>query len=181
MINNKQNKDTGGNKMKLKDALNILKPTEKNLDSLKDAFRKAARKYHPDHGGDVEVMKLVNAAYETLKDRFTEWTAYQARAAVRNTEPNIADSLLEKINRVRHLAGIKIEVIGTWIWITGDTKPAKELFKDLGFKFSGRKLAWYYHEGGFRKASKKKFDLDDIRYMFGTEEIETETASSVAA
>jgi curved DNA-binding protein CbpA len=36
-------------------------------DELKLAYRKASAKYHPDKGGDVELMKQANTAYELLK------------------------------------------------------------------------------------------------------------------
>lgn len=33
-------------------------------------YRKLAIKHHPDKGGDVELMKKINAAYEVLEARF---------------------------------------------------------------------------------------------------------------
>ncbi|QQQ61304.1 J domain-containing protein [Paenarthrobacter ureafaciens] len=35
---------------------------------IKQAYRKAARKAHPDHGGDAEIFRRVTLAYETLID-----------------------------------------------------------------------------------------------------------------
>jgi DnaJ homolog subfamily C member 19 len=35
--------------------------------TLKKAYRAAALKYHPDHGGSVDMMKRVNAAHDVLK------------------------------------------------------------------------------------------------------------------
>lgn len=37
-------------------------------DQIKKAFRKLARKHHPDVGGDEEKFKEINSAYETLSD-----------------------------------------------------------------------------------------------------------------
>jgi hypothetical protein len=37
----------------------LVDPTE-----LRAAYREAARKHHPDRGGDLETMRLVNHAYE---------------------------------------------------------------------------------------------------------------------
>jgi len=38
-------------------------------DEIKKAFRKLARKHHPDAGGDEEKFKEINEAYETLSDK----------------------------------------------------------------------------------------------------------------
>lgn len=37
-------------------------------DEIKKAYRKLARKYHPDAGGDEDTFKEINIAYETLSD-----------------------------------------------------------------------------------------------------------------
>ncbi len=37
-------------------------------DEIKKAYRKLARKYHPDAGGDEDKFKEINVAYETLSD-----------------------------------------------------------------------------------------------------------------
>lgn len=49
------------------DILGINPKTYKTSD-LKDIYRKASLKHHPDRGGDVEMMKKVNLAYGKLKD-----------------------------------------------------------------------------------------------------------------
>eukprot|EP00397_Hematodinium_sp_SG-2012_P039687 GEMP01043366.1.p1 GENE.GEMP01043366.1~~GEMP01043366.1.p1 ORF type:complete len:379 (+),score=76.66 GEMP01043366.1:103-1239(+) len=41
---------------------------ESSVDDIKKAYRRAALKHHPDKGGDEEMFKEVNAAWETLGD-----------------------------------------------------------------------------------------------------------------
>ncbi len=48
------------------DTLGVKK--DASADEIKRAFRKLARKYHPDAGGDEEKFKQVNEAYEVLSD-----------------------------------------------------------------------------------------------------------------
>jgi len=48
------------------DTLGVKK--DASADDIKRAFRKLARKYHPDAGGDEEKFKQVNEAYEVLSD-----------------------------------------------------------------------------------------------------------------
>jgi DnaJ-domain-containing protein 1 len=44
-----------------------LSPTATN-DEIKTAYRKLALQHHPDKGGDVEKFKIINKAYQALKD-----------------------------------------------------------------------------------------------------------------
>lgn len=43
-------------------------PRTASTDEIKKAFRKLARKYHPDAGGDEAKFKELNEAYEVLSD-----------------------------------------------------------------------------------------------------------------
>ena len=163
--------------MKVKEALSILQPKVNSESALKDAFREAAMKYHPDHGGDAELMKLVNAAYDLLKK--CTWTPYEARAAGRETP--LTETIQAVWDQVKHFPGINGEVIGSWLWISGDTKQYKEQLKNAGFKWSKNKVAWYFHTGGYRKRSKHDWSMDHLRNIWGTSDLEPETADSIAA
>ena len=60
------------------DVLGVKK--DASADEIKKAFRKLARKHHPDAGGDEEKFKEINEAYEVLSDT-------EKRAAVRPVRP----------------------------------------------------------------------------------------------
>ena len=60
------------------DILGVKK--DATADEIKKAFRKLARKHHPDAGGDEEKFKEINEAYEVLSDT-------EKRAAVRPVRP----------------------------------------------------------------------------------------------
>ena len=44
-------------------------PENATLEEIKKAYRKKASVAHPDKGGDVEMMKQVNVAYDLLKTK----------------------------------------------------------------------------------------------------------------
>ena len=165
--------------MNIIQALSILCPEEKTETGLKTAYRKACLKHHPDKGGDVEIMKLVNAAYQFLKNCSTWWTGEQARKAKRTTP--LTETMQALIDKLKTLQGIKLEIIGSWLWVSGQTYSYKKALKDLKMKFSGNKKAWYYHEDSYRKHSKKKFSMADIRNLHGAEELRTSNTKSIAA
>jgi len=165
--------------MNLTQALSILKPTEKSEAGLKAAYKKAAIKNHPDKGGDAEIMKLINNAYDYLNKMDSWWTNEQLRKSQRVTP--LTETMQNLINIVKFFTGCKIEIIGSWLWVSGNTKEYKEQIKKAGFIFSFNKKAWYYHEDTYKKRSKKSFSMDDIRDLHGSEEIKTSNNNFVTA
>lgn len=73
--------------------------------------------------------------------------------------------------------GIKIEICGSWIWVSGNTYPNKCKLKDTGFKYSKNKGMWYWHNGnGYRKHGRRELSIDKIRSVFGSKELELATS-----
>ena len=53
----------------MEDYYKVLGVSEKaSGDEIKKAFRKLSLKHHPDRGGDSDVFKKINEAYQTLGD-----------------------------------------------------------------------------------------------------------------
>jgi len=63
---------------------------------------------------------------------------------------------------------IVIEVIGCFVWVSGDTKPYKEILKSLKFKWHSKKICWYLAPEDYRTRSRKDYEMDEIRAMYGT-------------
>jgi DnaJ-class molecular chaperone len=145
-------------------------PTPKTLEELKAQYRKLAFAHHPDRGGDPEAMKQINNEYDELFPRLKDihqtkdGTTYTAR----QTSTETADSFKDLIAELMKLDGITIEIIGCFVWVTGDTRPNKERRKALGFRWHSTKFAWYLKPEDYRKRSRKDYDLDTIRDMYGT-------------
>jgi hypothetical protein len=156
--------------MTKKEALTILSPLGNTAEDLKQAYRKAALKYHPDHGGDVEIMKLVNEAYDLLKKE--TWTIEEKEEA--DQDVSIAEELLQQWNKIKFLYKINGEIAGRWIWVTGETWRHKKILKDIGFRWSPNKFAWYWHEDDYQKKNGKNYSLDDIRRKYGSTGLKNE-------
>ena len=143
----------------------------KDLNELRRVYRTLALKYHPDKGGDTASMQEINNEYDKLSKVLIETnTDFSEERKV--YESQVSEDLKEKVAQVIILPGVTVEIIGSWIWITGDTKPVKEELKKSGFKFSRKKTAWYWHLGRYRKRTKKHYDMVDIRNMFVTHRVE---------
>jgi len=57
------------------------------------------------------------------------------------TTTETADSFKDLINELMKLDDIVIEIIGCFIWVTGNTKPNKDKLKSLGFQWHSKKYA----------------------------------------
>jgi hypothetical protein len=118
----------------------------------------------------MEAMKQINNEYDELFPRLKDvhqtkdGTTYTAR----QTSTETPDSFKDLIAELMKLDGITIEIIGCFVWVTGDTRPNKDRLKALGFRWHSTKFAWYLKPEDYRKRSRKDYDLDTIRDMYGT-------------
>lgn len=61
------------------------------------------------------------------------------------------EMLREMLAKVICFVGIQIEIIGAWIWISGNTYQHRKELSKSGFKFARQKKYWYWHSDTFRK------------------------------
>ena len=48
------------------------------------------------------------------------------------------------IKEVKEMQGVELKQSGTWYWASGNTKVFKDKLKELSFRFSRKRCAWYY-------------------------------------
>jgi hypothetical protein len=164
--------------MTIQEAMKVIKPGGNNKEDLQSAWRLLAKKYHPDINPDgLEIMKAVNAAYNLLMENINKWSI---RSFTDDGSPSIDEALAAIYAKIRHLPDISLEVCGSWLWVTGNTYPVREPIKAAGLKFSSNKKAWYWHPEGYRKRSKKSFNMDEVRTMWGSQGLDSEPLQGVA-
>jgi len=157
----------------------------KCIEDVKQLYHRLVVKSHPDNNlnrDTTKIMQEINAEYEDafnkLKNihRNAEGETYTAKEESTETAKGFAD-IIEKII---HFHSVKIEIIGSWVWITGNTRPYKDILKDIGFHWCPQKTAWSYHKGSYRKKDNRRYTMDDIRDKFGAEDIQTKPRTSLA-
>ena len=140
------------------------------LDALRKEYHRLALIHHPDRGGDLETMKALNNEFERLSKKLIAGETSFSEGRKRY-ETQVSEEIMEVINKVINLPGLDIEVMGSWVWITGNTFANRVAIKEASFKFSHAKAAWYWHSGEYFKKSKASLDLDDIRNFWGSEKV----------
>lgn len=144
----------------------------------KARYRDLAKKLHPDLGGTTREFQDMSAQYlECLKGNYRA-----AHKSPQETESAIHADIeaMEAIEKIIHLPGIAIEIVGSWVWVTGQTREVKDVLKEAGFFWASKKLAWHWHPAG-QKCRGGKLDLDDIRSKYGSARVAPRWAPGLAA
>jgi curved DNA-binding protein CbpA len=143
-------------------------PTPTTLEELKTAYRNLAKKHHPDKGGSKEDMQAVNAEYDRLFPKLKNIHKNKDGETYNKETAETAEHFKKLISELMKIDGITIEIIGCFVWVTGNTKPHKDQLKALNFNWHCKKTAWYLAPDDYRKRSRKNYELDEIREMYGT-------------
>jgi len=140
------------------------------LDKVKATYKKLAKQYHPDLGGDTATMQEINKEYAFASAKAIKG----ANLSEEETEHEIlsSEAYRNAIEKIIHLDGITIELVGYWIWVTGNTYPVRAILKDAGFFFASKKLAWYFRTAEYKISKGGKKTLDEIRDKYGSEVIQ---------
>ena len=92
----------------------------------------------------------------------------------------------EAINKVAPLEGITIELVGSWLWITGNTKPLATILKSEPAKFMWAKKktdfsAWFFRTAENKSCNKgAKMSLEAIRTKYGSHVISNKNVNQLA-
>lgn len=132
------------------------------INEAKKIYKTLAKKLHPDIGGSEEEFKLLNEIYNHL----IEHKIYFSNSSKIDIE-------LEKIiSLILHFENINIELIGSWVWVSGDTKEIKEKLKEIGFKWASKKKMWYYGEMKAKNPNPKS--MEEIKAKYGSETLKSD-------
>lgn len=147
------------------------------IEDVKETYRKLCFQYHPDVSEDPnanEIMKAINNQYDKAFNEFknifknSKGEIYTDQKTVSETP----EEFREIMSKLIHMKGVDIELIGRWIWLTGNTKEYKNQIHNLGFKWAHNKKAWYWHRPEDAVISKGKKTLEEIRQTFGSVKVE---------
>ena len=145
-------------------------PVPQTAEELKKMYRELTKIHHPDNGGDNDIMARINNEYTELFPKLKDihqnkdGETYTAKNPTNETPQDFIDL----INELMRMDNIVIEVIGCFVWVSGDTKPHKEKLKELRFKWHSKKICWYLAPEDYRPRSRKDYEMDEIRAMYGT-------------
>lgn len=148
-------------------------------EDVKSTFKDLAKKLHPDNGGNAEDFKNMMAEYTDAWRRYKNIHKTAEGETYENTNSETAateeDGIIysDIILACMAFEDVMIEVIGSWIWLSGNTKIYSADIKELGFFWSKNKKAWYYNGRKKKSHRRGRYTMDQLRGMWETEEIKS--------
>lgn len=138
------------------------------INEAKKVYKTLAKKLHPDVGRSDEEFKILNAVYNDFIEH-----------KIHFSNDSKIDIELEKIiSQILHYEDITIELVGSWIWVSGNTKEIKDKLKELGFKWASKKKMWYYGEMKSKNPSSKS--MDEIKGKYGSRTFKDKERDKIA-
>ncbi len=146
------------------------------LEEAKTLYKSLARQNHPDIGGDLRTMQEINSQYAEFCANFAKGDGYERQrqahsegkksAADFHNLDEVAEVLRVKIEFALNLDGVEVELMGFWVWLTGNTKAHKEAIKE-NQGWAKHKEAWFF--AGVPSFNRKEKSLDEIRSLHGSQ------------
>jgi hypothetical protein len=110
----------------------------------------------------MKVLRVVRSN-EVVKEKATVSEKTVEAVKEKATVSEKITELQEKIDP----AGLSLEICGTWLWVTGKTFQVKDILKELGFRYSANKLAWYYRQAENLSGNQEPLPIEKIRELYG--------------
>lgn len=153
-----------------------------SLDELKKQYRRLAMQYHPDTnpGREAEmnrIMQEINAEHDRLFEQLKH--QHNATHDEHHQTTETAEEFRQIIALLLKLDGLTVELCGSWLWISGNTRAHKEALKAAGCRWSNNKKMWYWRHpenaGHYRRS---KTSMDQIRSKYGSQVFEGRTETT---
>ena len=146
-----------------------------NIEEVKQLYRQLAKENHPDKGGNTATMQQINTEYTFACAKI----AKGQNLSEEETENIIinAERYREALDKVINLKGLIIELVGAWLWVTGNTYEHKATLKAAGFIFAHKKVAWYFRSDEYKTHNRHSMTLEAIKNKYGSKSLTGNSSS----
>lgn len=142
----------------------------KSLSELKKLYKDLARKNHPDFGGSVAIMQAINAEYDSM----IEWFAKHGNKTEKEkASAEVPEKFRKIIEQLLKMPYIQVEIIGGWIWLSGNAALYLRKLQGMGFKYSTKQKR-YYLSDGISGGRASRYSMQRIREIYGSQVLENE-------
>ena len=156
---------------------------------VKDEYLRLAKILHPDVSGKDttrQFQDMQNAYHArlnelhgyTVKDEAGKSHTYYYSP---EREQKMAE-IIENLVKANLPDRIVVEVVGTWLWVSGTKKDdgyIRELLKTNEMRWHSKRSRWYWRPNGKKSYFNKTATFSDLKSFYGSEKIKTEKQDRV--
>jgi len=150
----------------------------KDLDSLKKQYLKLAKKYHPDAGGTTIQFQELKNEYEKLLHKILSGSKLDSDQ--QKNEIVIDEAIRNVIDCLINIDNINVELVGKWLWISGDTYPVKTILKTAGLIFIKKDGKPYWIYKGIESAGRGNLTMEQIKNKYGSQKIDIPKSKKIS-
>ena len=123
-------------------------------DEVKNMYNTLAKEHH----ASLTMMAIINAEYHIkLQSRNGQrngkhtyyYNAHNEQAAIMHLQTCLESGIFG------HMNGVEINIVGTWIWVYGDTYPQRAPLAGLGFARDYKRRMWYWKPSNEHQRSQR--------------------------
>ena len=146
------------------------------IQEVKTKYRQLAKELHPDKNGSTELMQNLNTEYAFVITKLAKGESIIEEEV--NRIITESEEYKNALTAIIHCTGITIEVVGSWIWVSGETKAVKEILKANRFVWAKKKenlSLWFFRSEEFSCKNRlaKHTEFNAIKSKYGSYEIKT--------
>lgn len=142
------------------------------IEDIKRQFHRMALKLHPDMGGtESEFIELQREYDDLLKHHQVYHRASNGSTYEKEPEtyekPGEFAAIIDALIR---MDGIEFELVGSWLWVFGETKEHKDELKALGLRWNSKRAKWYKAPADWKKRRRmSKKSYEELREKYGVQ------------
>lgn len=156
-----------------------------SVETLRNEFKKLCFKLHPDKGGNETDFKNMQNEFESCLKFFSgKKTKTQSETQSEQKEgfnytynSEFEKNLMNVIINLVNYLDLTLEVCGSWLWVTGDTKKHKDLLKSLNCRYHAKKTCWFFcdYDESKKTFRSKELDMNEIRLKHGSKVVKSKS------
>jgi hypothetical protein len=151
----------------------------KNVNNIKSTYKKLCFIHHPDIGGNDEDMKQLNSFYHSaLKLCDGQISKDDKGKEYRYTYTNdVEQHIMDMLHALLQLKmeGVRILLVGKWLWIEGETKKYRQDLKNLGCRWHNKRLMWFWYGQKKYRCRISKQPFNHICKIYGLRNFDDES------
>jgi hypothetical protein len=145
----------------------------KTKEQATEFFKHLAKIHHPAKGGKPETWAAINAQFLAYKEPEPQ-PEPQAAQEEPATQKEVPECVIHAAKLAKEVdSALTVEIVGKWVWVTGDTKQHWPSLKAIGFYYSAKKESCYYHDPKekFKKRTKRLVPHEEVIKKYGVQQL----------